>query len=262
MNHNAPLQPPGGPLTAAADSPAVAILIPAFQEAATIQDVVRRCRATLPGALLLVVDDGSTDGTAALAAAAGATVLAGHGNEGKGAALRRGMRAAMAQGVRLIATLDGDGQHQPEELPRLLAETGPGRFVIGSRRGCSGSQPWPRRFANRFADFWISWAARHPVMDSQCGFRIYPVEALGDLSQYDGRAPGFAFESEVLIDASRAGWRTVAVDIQVLYGEALRRRSHFRPVVDILRIVRMVAGKLIARGMDPVGLVRSLRRPH
>lgn len=264
MNHSLSIPPSGGdqaaPQASAVPGACVAIVIPAFQEAATIQDVVRRCRATLPGALLLVVDDGSTDGTAALAAEAGARVLASQGNEGKGAALRRGMRVALGQGATLIATLDGDGQHRPEDLPRLLAETGPGRFVIGSRRHSSAGQPAARRFANRFADFWISWAARHPVMDSQCGFRIYPAAALGDLSRYEGRAPGFSFESEVLIDAARAGWRTVPVGIEVLYGETLRRPSHFRPAADIAKIVRMVAGKLLARGMDPVGLVRSLRR--
>lgn len=268
MNDASTVQPLGGNLTfheGAAPSappphPPVAIVIPAYQEAATIQDVILRARATLPGALILVVDDGSTDGTAALAGAAGAEVLVSSQNEGKGSALRRGMRAALAHGATLIATLDGDGQHRPEDLPRLLAEAGPGRIVIGSRRGCAATQPAARRRANRVADFWISWAARHPVMDSQCGFRLYPAEALSHLSRYEGRASGFSFESEVLIDAARAGWRTVPVEIAVLYGAALRRPSHFKPVADIARIVKMVAGKLLARGMDPVGLIRSLRR--
>ncbi len=238
----------------------IAVIIAAYQESATIRDVVLRTRATLPAALVLVVDDGSTDATAALAREARAEVLANPRNMGKGAAQRLGMRAALSRGARLIATLDGDGQHRPEDLPRLLAMAGPGRIVIGSRRAYTAQQPAARRRANRVADFWISWAARHPVADSQCGFRVYPAAALANLARYDGRAVGFAFESEILIDAARAGWRTIPVEIEVLYGAALRRPSHFKPVADIARIVIMVAGKLFARGMDPVGLVRSLRR--
>jgi len=236
-------------------------VIPAYQEAATIAEVVSRLRAAMPGLPVLVVDDGSTDGTAALAAGAGAEVLGGAGNEGKGAALRAGMRAALGRGAGFVASLDGDGQHRPEDLPRLAAAMARDVIVIGSRRGASG-QPAARRRANRVADFWISWAARHPIADSQSGFRIYPAAALADLDRYEGRARGFSFESEILIDAARRGITTVAVDIPALYGSALRRASHFRPVADIARIVIMVAGKLLSRGMDPVGLARSLGKPR
>jgi glycosyltransferase involved in cell wall biosynthesis len=239
--------------------PFVAV-IPAYQEAATIADVVARLRAAAPALPILVVDDGSTDDTVALAADAGAAVMRGGANEGKGAALRRGMRRALAMGAAQVVTLDGDGQHRPEDLPRLLALAAPDRIVIGSRRGAAG-QPAARRRANRVADFWISWAARHPVSDSQSGFRLYPAAALADLTRYEGRARGFSFESEILIDAARAGITTVSAEIPALYGQTLRRASHFRPVADIARIVIMVAGKLLARGMDPVGLWRSLRRP-
>lgn len=243
---------------ATATTPArLAVVIPAYQEAATIGAVVARVRAALPDAPLLVVDDGSTDGTAALAAAAGAEVVAMPGNQGKGAALRRGMAEALARGAAFVATLDGDGQHRPEDLPRLLALARPDRIVIGSRRRATG-QPAARRRANRVADFWISWAAGHAVADSQSGLRIYPAAALAGLARYAGRARRFSFESEILIDAGRAGITTVAADIPALYGATLRRRSHFRPVADIARIVMMVAGKLLARGMDPAGLRRSL----
>lgn len=238
----------------------IVTVIPAYQEGATIAEVVTRLRAAMPGMPILVVDDGSSDDTMAVAQAAGASVLRGSANQGKGAALQRGMGHAIRIGAGFVVTLDGDGQHQPEDLPRLLALAAPDRIVIGSRRGASG-QPAARRRANRVADFWISWAARHPVADSQSGFRIYPAAALADLARYEGRARGFAFESEILIDAARTGITTVAADIPALYGPALRRASHFRPVADIARIVIMVAGKLLARGMDPVGLWRSLKRP-
>lgn len=247
-----------------ATTPAPASLvavIPAYQEAATIAAVVTRLRAAMPGVPVLVVDDGSSDGTAAIAAAAGAEVLGGAANQGKGAALRLGMRAALARGASMVATLDGDGQHRPEDVPRLVALAAPDVIVIGSRRGAAG-QPAARRRANRVADFWISWAARHPVSDSQSGLRLYPAAALADLARYEGRARRFSFESEILIDAARRGITTVAAEIPALYGTTLRRPSHFRPVADIARIVIMVAGKLLARGMDPVGLWRSLAAPQ
>lgn len=242
---------------AAAAPHRVTVVVPAFQEGATIAAVVGRIGAALPGVPLLVVDDGSTDGTGAAAAAAGAEVLALPANQGKGAALRHGMRAALARGAAFVATLDGDGQHRPEDLPRLVGLARPDRIVIGSRRGAPG-QPAARRRANRFADFWISWAAGHAVADSQSGFRIYPRAALAALDRYDGRARRFSFESEILIDAARAGITTVAAEIPALYAGTLRRPSHFRPVADIARIVMMVAGKLLARGMDPAALRRSL----
>ncbi|MDE2582186.1 MAG: glycosyltransferase family 2 protein [Rhodospirillales bacterium] len=248
---------------AAAAAGGVAIVIPAFDEAATIETIVRACLA-LPGRpRVLVVDDGSTDETAVLAAEAGAELLPQATNRGKGDSLRRGMRAALAGGARWIVTLDADGQHRPEDVPRLLAAAAawPGRLVIGAR--CSagaGPVPRARRIANRVADFWISWAARQKVPDSQSGFRVYPAALAALLVQGGGQAERFAFESEALIEAGRGGFGFVAVPIPAIYSPALRP-SHFRPVADIARIVRMVAGRLLARGMDPVGLWQSLRRP-
>ncbi|WP_198378271.1 glycosyltransferase family 2 protein, partial [Neoroseomonas rubea] len=103
----------------APDPGSLVVVMPAFQEAETIGPLVARVLDAMPGTPLLVVDDGSTDGTGAIAAAAGAEVVAAPANEGKGAALRRGMRAALARGADYVATLDGDGQHRPEDLPRL-----------------------------------------------------------------------------------------------------------------------------------------------
>jgi glycosyltransferase involved in cell wall biosynthesis len=241
----------------------LAIVIPAFDEAATIGAVVRGCLA-LPGRpRVIVVDDGSTDDTAVLAAEAGAELLPQGTNRGKGDSLRRGMRAALAGAAGWIVTLDADGQHRPEDIPRLVAAaaTWPGHVVIGARRAAGfGQVPAARRIANRIADFWVSWAARRPVPDSQSGFRVYPGALAALLVHGGGRAERFAFESEALIEAGRRGFGFVAVPIPAIYDPALRP-SHFRPVADIARIVRMVAGRLLARGMDPVGLWRSLRRP-
>ena len=238
----------------------VAIVIPAYDEAGTIDDVVRRCRATV-AAPVIVVDDGSRDATAALAAAAGAMVLRNPGNAGKGASLMRGFAEALSAGAGLVVSIDGDGQHRPEDVPALLAaaRAWPGRIVIGSRRAGLARAPRGRRIANRVADFWVSWAAGGPVEDSQSGFRVYPGYLLARLSRLGapGFAPGFAFESELLIAAGRVGVPTVAVPIPAIYGTA-PRASHFRPVADIVRIVLLVGGRLLCRGMYPIGLWRAI----
>ncbi len=237
----------------------VAVIIPAYEEAVTIAALVRRCHRLNQVSQVFVVDDCSRDATARLAAEAGAQVLRHDINQGKGASLRDGIRAALAAGADHIATLDGDGQHQPEDLPRLLAccRDWPGRIIIGSRRAAGTDAPRARAIANRVADFWVSWAARHPIEDSQSGFRVYPADIARRVALRTDMASGFAFESEVLVEAGRIGVHTVAVDIPAIYGSGLRA-SHFRPVRDITRIVLMVGGKLLRMWMDPIGLWRSL----
>jgi glycosyltransferase involved in cell wall biosynthesis len=235
------------------------VVIPALNEALTIEAVVAGCLALPTVAEVLVIDDGSTDETAARAERSGARVLRHGANRGKGASLVRGMQAALAAGAGSVATLDGDGQHRPEDLVRLAAcsQAWPDRIVIGARRLRADTAPRARQIANRIADFWISWAAGHPISDTQSGFRIYPAGLVKALGRGQRMASGFAFESEVLIKAARLGFRTLAVDIPAIYAPD-RRASYFRPVRDITAIVLLVAGKLLARGMDPVGLWRSL----
>jgi glycosyltransferase involved in cell wall biosynthesis len=242
----------------------VCIVIPAYHEAATIGEIVGRCRASLESASVIVVDDGSRDETGEAAAHSGAKVLGHRDNQGKGASLIDGMRAALAEAAVRVVTLDGDGQHRPEDIARLLAcsRAWPRHIVIGSRRTSGRAAPRARYVANRVADFWVSWAARHPIDDSQSGFRVYPAELVRLIAAQPRLARGFAFESEVLIEAARLGFRTVAVDIATVYGTALPRPSHFRPLADTTRIVLMIAVKLLTWGMDPIGLWRSLTLPR
>ena len=128
--------------------------------------------------------------------------------------------------------------------------------MIGARLWDRGKVPPLRYFGNRFANFWVAWAAGFPVKDSQSGFRLYPAPLLRNLSV--NPAARFAFESEILIEAGRAGARTTAVPIATLY-PADARPSHYRNAADTARIVRMVAWKLITRGLYVPGLLRSLR---
>lgn len=236
----------------------VVVVIPAFNEAATIRDVAARARAQLPK--VIVVDDGSTDGTADQLQDLDVTVIRNLQNEGKAVSLWRGMGAALAQGAVAVITLDADGQHQPEDIPQLLdvARQRPGLLVVASRLRRLEAPPPLRLFANRCANFWISWAAGYRIADSQSGFRLYPAALLRRLPPPRGRGSCFVFESEVLIEASWQGVRSLPVVIESVYPK-VARPSHYQPVWDTVRIIKMVALRLLRRGMYPLGLWRVLR---
>jgi glycosyltransferase involved in cell wall biosynthesis len=235
-------------------------VIPAYNEAATIRDLVERVLKIVPE--VVVVDDGSSDATAEELRGLPVTLLRNERNLGKAASLWKGFEYALSRGVQRVVTLDGDGQHRPEDIARLLstAERFPGNIVIGARLHDKKNFPARRYYANQFARFWISWAAGYPIADTQSGFRVYPAALLTRLRRSDVAWNGFVFESEILIAAGSRGVRSIAVAIPGIYPKQARP-SHFRPVYDIARIVVMVAGQLLRRGMYPVGLWRSLNLP-
>jgi len=233
------------------------VVMPAYNEAATIRELASRVLEQV--SLLIVVDDGSTDETAQSLDGLPLTLLRNGRNAGKAVSIHRGIVYALAAGCERIITMDADGQHLPDDIPRLLeaAERFPGRIIIGARRRGASQAPRMRRFANRFADFWISWAAGHPVHDSQSGLRLYPRTVLEQVPTIPREGAGFVLESEILIDAAATGVLTASIDIESIYLPD-RRPSHYRPAADTWAITRMVAGKLIRRGLYPIGLLRAL----
>jgi glycosyltransferase involved in cell wall biosynthesis len=237
----------------------IAIVIPAFDEARTIRDIALRARAESD--VVIVVDDGSGDGTDAALDGLPVTVLRNARNLGKGAALWRGFAEAFTYRVDAIVTLDGDGQHRPEDIGSMIdaAVAHPGSIVIGARLRRKDRAPRMRRFANRFGDFWLSWACGEPICDSQSGLRLYPAEVLHTLDVRHDEEAGFAFESEVLIEAATRGCGFVAVPIEAVY-RADARLSHFRPIRDFSRIGFMVTRRLLAQRMNVRGLWASLSR--
>ena len=171
-----------------------AAIIPAYNEAATIYDVASRTLKFTPH--VIVIDDGSNDGTAEALHDLPLVLLRQPGNLGKAAALWRGMQAAIGQGATAIITLDGDGQHEPESIPALVAmhRRVPSAIIIGSRLHDARHIPMMRYLANRVANFWISWAAGQSIADSQSGFRLYPTSLLGSLALTCDRSAGFVFD--------------------------------------------------------------------
>ena len=232
-----------------------AVVIPAHNEARTIRAVVAGALQHL--SLVIVVDDASTDGTADLLEGLPVIVLRNAQNRGKAASLLRGADEAIERGASAIVTLDGDGQHSPDDIPLLLKayRAMPGSIVIGARLHHRAKIPPARYWANRFANFWICLASGYAIADTQSGFRVYPVRLLQTARVGSSRAHSFVFESEILIEAARHRVFATCVPISVVYS-ARARASYFRPVVDIARITRMVAWRLLSEGT----LLRAFNR--
>ncbi len=212
-----------------------AIIIPVYNHERQIGEVIRQ--ALKLGLPVFVVDDGSTDATGPIIdAVGGITILRHPENRGKGAAICTGFAAAAARACDWAVTLDGDGQHNPEDVWALLdaAKNGPRRLVIGRRLGMDEQLhvPWTSRFGRIFSNFWV-WVAGGPwVEDSQSGFRLYP---LPETLQLSVRARRYQFEVEILVKARQQGITTTEVPVRVIYQQRGERVSHFRPWHDFLR---------------------------
>jgi hypothetical protein len=220
----------------------VVVAIPAFNEAGTVSGIVAAAR---PRAPVLVVDDGSTDGTADVARAAGATVVRHERRQGKGAALATALTTARRWGAARVVTLDADGQHDPRDIPAMLSASfaAPHAIIVGTRLGDDAAAlPRGRALAIRVAGFWLNWVTGMAVADTQSGFRVYPVALFDEARLRGGR---FVFETEVLVEALRRGWQVHEVPIRVI--PRATRASRFHPVTDGAAIAVYLAGKAVAR---------------
>lgn len=206
-----------------------AAVIPCLNERAGVAALVAALRQQLPR--VMVVDDGSVDDTAARAGVAGATVLRHERNFGKGAALRTGLSQARRQGFDWAVTLDGDGQHAPDDLPVFLqrAEQTGARLIIGDRMHQARAIPWLRRQVNRWMSRQLSRRAGRHLPDTQCGFRLVHLETWATLSL---STEHFEIESEMLMAFLAARHPVEFVPIRVI---GRGRRSHIRPLADSLR---------------------------
>ena len=207
----------------------IVALIPGYNEGPRIGAVVAAALAHLP---VVVVDDGSTDDTAAQAEAAGATVIRQLPNQGKGAALREGFRWALDAGVEAVVTLDADGQHDPDEITRFLdafAATNPG-LVVGQRN--FRQMPPVRRLSNTVGGMLLSAAVGRPIPDNQSGYRLVGRRLMSAL--LESKQDGFAFEVEMIARCIALDLPLTWVPIRTIYaGEP----SHIRPLAHVRSFV-------------------------
>jgi glycosyltransferase involved in cell wall biosynthesis len=220
-------------VTARAPDPGrIVALIPAYNADRFVAGVVRRAGAHVP---VIVVNDGSKDRTLAEATAAGATVIDQQPNQGKGAALQRGFRAALDQNAAAVITLDADGQHDPDEIPLFVDRfRGTGADLIIGERDFS-KMPLVRRVSNTIGRLTFSWAIRRRIRDNQSGYRLLSRRLMEAVLSSGER--GFEFEMDMIVVAVKRGWRVEGVPIRTIYGE---EKSNIKPLAHVVHFFRMV----------------------
>lgn len=207
----------------------ICAVIPTYNNGGTVAEIVRGVLAQ--GLPVLVVDDGSVDGTEEALKGLDIIVLRHQKNLGKGRALKTGLEEARRLGYRFALTIDADGQHDPADIPVLVAAAGEKTLVVGSRNLTADGMPSGSTFANRFSNFWFTVQTGRKLPDTQTGFRIYPLEGLPSLKLLTSR---YEAELTLLVFSAWRGVRLVPVPVKVYYPED--RVSHFRPFADFFRI--------------------------
>ena len=214
-----------------------AVVIPCLNEAGAIASIVAQCRRLLP--TVFVIDDGSSDDTAREAEQAGGRVLRHDRPRGKGVALEAGWSAAHRAGFTWAMTLDGDGQHSPDDIPGFLthALATEAKLIIGNRMAQAARMPFVRRFVNRWVSQQLSRVAGREFPDALCGFRLVHLPAW---SQMHLGTKNFEIESELLMAFHDASHRIDFIPVQLLYRN---ERSKIHPVRDTVRWFRWYRGR-------------------
>ena len=210
------------------------VIIPAYNEGMLIGHLVREVKKR--GLDCLVIDDGSSDKTKEEAERAGAHVISHHKNQGKGYSLRQGFKRTIDCGYDFAITMDGDGQHHPEELDHFVKaeEKGGAGVILGNRMSDPKGMPLKRRVTNWFMSGLISLIAGQRMPDTQCGFRLVKTDVLKAVMLTTDK---YEIESELLIGASKAGFKIRSIPIRSIYDG---QKSQIRPVVDTLRFVAFI----------------------
>jgi len=215
----------------------ICVIIPAYNEANTLEFVISEIRGYLPSTRIVVVDDGSDDDTSKVAQRSSVQVVKHPKNYGKGAALISGFKVALEEKAEWIATIDGDGQHEPKFLYKFaeLAQTQNADIAIGSRMNNLSNMPMHRILSNKITSMLVSWRAGWMrIEDSQCGYRLIHRRVLQNIKLSSG---GFQTESELLIRAGMHGYRIVSVPISTLYGSSASSIRYFYDVYKFMILI-------------------------
>ena len=207
------------------------VVIPAYNEEQSIAKVVHQAQAYLP---VLVVDDGSVDDTVKIARSAGAQVVQIATNGGKGAALRKGFQVAVENKYDFVITLDGDGQHDPEEIPKFIKHFSiwHSDLVIGQRD--FHRMPIVRRISNTLSQVIFSWAVGRKIPDNQSGYRLISAHLMEALLVSDEN--GFEFEVEMIVKCLIGNFRMRWIPIRTIYGE---EKSHIHPIHHVVKFLQI-----------------------
>jgi glycosyltransferase involved in cell wall biosynthesis len=222
------------PVSASLDS--VGVVIPAYNAASHLAQVVRRVEEIVPRERIIVVEDGSSDATFEVAAGLGINLIRHDRNRGKGAALATAFKKALEMSIPFVITLDADGQHNPLEIPAFLRaqrENG-ADIVVGNRMTDTATMPWLRRATNWVTSWLLSLRTGQRIPDSQNGYRLHRTELFRHIHLVTTR---YDTESEILIKAARLGAIIASVPVETIYGGA---KSSINPLVDSYRFLRMV----------------------
>ncbi|MGA2774805.1 MAG: glycosyltransferase family 2 protein [Candidatus Omnitrophota bacterium] len=214
------------------------VVIPAYNEEKTISALIDKIRKQ--GLDVVIIDDGSTDNTAKIAQDKGAVLIHNEKNQGKGAALIKGFNYVLDKGFDAVICMDGDGQHLPEDIPSFIqaAENSSSGLFVGNRMTNLKGMPFVRMLTNRFMSWLISLVAKQKIYDTQCGFRLIKSDVLKKVSL---KASKFEIESELLIQASRFGFKIESLPIKTVYaGE----KSQINPFLDTLRFINFIFKEL------------------
>lgn len=214
------------------------VVIPTYNESRTIADIVQKIKGQ--GLDVLVIDDGSTDGTGSIAKNSGAIVLRNETNEGKGASLILGFYYALNKNFDAVITMDGDGQHLPEEILFFLkaAAYSNSSIIIGNRMSENKNMPLVRILTNRFMSWLISKIIRQQIPDTQCGFRLIKRDVLEKLCLVTSR---YETETELLIKSSRLGFKIESIPIKTIYSA---EKSQIQPLRDTFRFFKFILNEL------------------
>ena len=213
----------------------ISAVIPAYQEEKHVGEIAQRARTQLEH--VLVVDDGSSDGTAQRAQSAGVDVVVHPQNQGKGESIKTGLRYWLDRGSEYVVVLDADGQHLPEEISRFVdaaASASDAKIFVGSRMNDTRAMPLLRRLVNRYMSNRISRVCRQQIPDTQCGFRMLHRDIIPEILSGTSR---FEYETEMLIIASRKGHRIASVPITTIYSDEV---SSIDPVQDTVRFFKLM----------------------